>query len=94
MSEDNTTLNDPKYLRTIKSFVLRDGRMTRGQSQAIDLLYAKYSIDFSSDAPLLSLSDSFRNDHPVILEIGFGSGESLLNSAMDFPLFNFVGAMK
>jgi tRNA (guanine-N7-)-methyltransferase len=92
MPENNITpLNDPKYLRTIKSFVLRDGRMTKGQSQAIESLYAKYSFDFLSDGQLLSLSKSFKNDHPVILEIGFGSGESLLNNAMDFPLFNFIG---
>lgn len=83
MSEANTRL------RRIRSFVLREGRLTRGQQQALERFWPKYGVDYR-EAPL-DLSALFGNDRPVILEIGFGNGESLAAQAAAEPQHNFLG---
>ncbi|MGD8581211.1 MAG: tRNA (guanosine(46)-N7)-methyltransferase TrmB [Gammaproteobacteria bacterium] len=75
--------------RAIKSYVLRQGRLTRGQQQALDRLWPVYGIDFK---PLpIDLAGIFRHAAPVILEIGFGNGDSLLQQARDNPDHNYLG---
>lgn len=80
---------DTPKLREIKSFVLRQGRLTKAQQQAIDTLWPRYGIDPASS--LLDFAQLFANDHPVTLEIGFGNGESLAEMAKAAPERNFVG---
>ncbi len=79
----------PRSLRRIRSFVLREGRLTRGQQQALETLWPKYGVDYR-ECPL-DLPALFGNDHPVILEIGFGNGESLAEQAAAEPEHNFLG---
>ena len=79
----------PRSLRRIRSFVLREGRLTRGQQQALETLWPKYGVDYR-DTPL-DLQRLFGNEHPVILEIGFGNGESLAEQAAAEPQHNFLG---
>lgn len=83
-----TESNTP-YLRTIKSFVLREGRLTSGQQRALDELMPRFGIP-EGDAPL-DFAELFGNDHPVTLEIGFGNGESLAAMAEAAPELNFIG---
>jgi len=78
-----------KYLRPIRSFVLRTGRLTSAQQKALDNYWQDYGIDFSEE--LLDLATIFGNDAPITLEIGFGNGESLLKQAIDNPERNFLG---
>jgi tRNA (guanine-N7-)-methyltransferase len=75
--------------RTIKSYVLRQGRLTRGQQLALDRLWPVYGIDFKPVA--LDLAGAFRREAPVILEIGFGNGDSLLQQAKAGPQNNYLG---
>ena len=77
------------YLRTIKSFVLREGRLTAGQQRALDELFPRFGIA-QGDEPL-NFTELFGNDHPVTLEIGFGNGESLAAMAEAAPELNFIG---
>ncbi len=75
--------------RPIRSYVLRDGRLTPGQQRAFDTLWPRWGIEYQ-DTPL-DLTAVFGNDHPVFVEIGFGNGESLAEMARRHPERNYVG---
>lgn len=75
--------------RRIKSFVLRQGRLTVAQQNALDNYWQDYGIEYT--AQLLDFNSLFNNDNDVIVEIGFGNGESLLQQAIIQPQFNFIG---
>lgn len=90
--------DDNKHLRTIRSFVLREGRMTPGQQRAFEELWARFGIGGAVDEELdwqgaaaLDLPAIFGNDNPVTLEIGFGNGDSLAEMAAAAPERNFIG---
>lgn len=76
-------------LRLIKSFVLRQGRLTKGQQQALEQGWSLYGIDPGNT--LLNFQALFGNTAPVTLEIGFGNGETLAQMAQAEPARNFVG---
>ena len=75
--------------RRIRSFVLREGRLTSGQQRAFEQIWPDYGIGF--DGTLLDLPRLFGNDAPVHLEIGFGDGESLAQMAARNPENNYLG---
>ncbi|MGV6816339.1 MAG: tRNA (guanosine(46)-N7)-methyltransferase TrmB [Thiotrichales bacterium] len=75
--------------RRIRSFVKRNGRLTRHQSEAIQQLWPHYGIDLSENK--LDLQQLFPNSGPVTLEIGFGNGHSLAEMATKMPERNFIG---
>jgi tRNA (guanine-N7-)-methyltransferase len=78
-----------KPLRTIKSFVVRAGRMTPGQARAVDTYFPEFGRKFEDGA--IDFAAWFGNDNPVILEIGFGMGHSLTQQATTNPHLNYVG---
>jgi tRNA (guanine-N7-)-methyltransferase len=80
---------DPKHHRRIRSYVLREGRLTAGQQRAFDLLWPRFGIDFQSMG--LDLEALFGNPNPTLLEIGFGNGESLARMAQADPQRNYLG---
>jgi tRNA (guanine-N7-)-methyltransferase len=82
-------MNKPEFTRKIRSFVRREGRLTTGQQHALDTLWPKYGIDMSDTA--LDLGSIFGNEQPVILEIGFGNGDSLAQMAKGNPGLNYLG---
>lgn len=63
--------------------------MTSRQFRAIDDLWSEYGL--TADKQVFDFSTLFGNDAPVILEIGFGMGQSLLAMAIENPNDNFVG---
>jgi len=75
--------------RTVRSFVRRTGRMTPGQERALTELWPQYGLDFSP--ALLSPADVFGRSAPVVLEIGFGNGESLVSLAAASPGLDYIG---
>ncbi|MBX2884207.1 MAG: tRNA (guanosine(46)-N7)-methyltransferase TrmB [Granulosicoccus sp.] len=84
--------NDPTASltsRAIRSFVIRNGRMTDGQREAIATLMPVYGVAFCEAK--LDFATLFGNDSPVWLEVGFGNGEALLHIAARFPEINFLG---
>lgn len=85
MSEEN----QEKQHRPIRSFVLRQGRLTPSQQKALDSYWQQYGIDFSDT--LLDFDAIFERSAPITLEIGFGNGESLLEQACNNPEQNFLG---
>jgi tRNA (guanine-N7-)-methyltransferase len=81
--------NDQIKHREIRSFVLRQGRLTTAQQDALQNHWLEYGIDYSDQ--LLSFSELFGNSNDVILEIGFGNGESLLQQSINQHECNFIG---
>lgn len=85
-SPDQTT---PPTRRAIRSFVLRTGRMTAGQQQAYDAGWEQWGLHHSDGS--LNAADIFGRAGPLVLEIGFGMGQSLLTMAEAAPESNFIG---
>lgn len=76
-------------MRTIKSYVLRAGRMTVRQQQGWQEYYPRYSLPV--DRGLWDFRKLFGNAAPTILEIGFGMGQSLAQMAQSQADTNFIG---
>ena len=76
-------------MRPVRSFVLRQGRLTKGQDQALTELWPVYGIERSDK--LLDMDALFERKAPVTLEIGFGDGVSLATMAQSDPENNFIG---
>jgi tRNA (guanine-N7-)-methyltransferase len=75
--------------RPIKSFVLRQGRITEAQARAFDLHWARYGLEYAGHARDFSVS--FGRSAPLVLEIGFGNGEQLVHAAKEDPGRDFIG---
>ena len=75
--------------RPIRSFVMRAGRMTAGQSRALEDLWPSYGVEFTPH--LLDLDMLFGRRAPRTLEIGFGNGEHLAALATAHPERDYLG---
>ncbi len=75
--------------RSIRSFVLRAGRMGSGQSRALQELGPRFVIPFQDK--LLDVAACFGRCAPVILEIGFGMGDATAAIAASMPEVDFLG---
>ena len=80
---------DQAKKRTIRSFVLRAGRMTEAQDKAYQTLWDEYGLVCQHQR--LDLRETFGRNAPVVFEIGFGMGDSLLSQALNEPDRDFVG---
>jgi len=69
--------------RHIRSFVLRQSRVTPAQQRACDTLLPRFGIPYSVQT--LDLAQAFGRNAPKILEIGFGMGESTAAIALAHP---------
>jgi len=88
MIEDETKDNDLKN-RRIRSFVLRQGRLTKGQERALATVWPQFGINYTENP--LNLNQIFgRADAKKILEIGFGMGESTAKIAQSLPDCDFL----
>ncbi len=77
--------------RRIRSFVLRQGRLTKGQARALETGFPKFGITY--EPKLLDLNATFgRTDSKKILEIGFGMGETTAKIAQTLPDCDFLAA--
>jgi len=82
-------LTEIEHPRSIRSFVMRGGRITEAQQRALELLWPKYGIPF--EPARLDLDAAFGRTAPVTLEIGFGNGDNLAAQATAHPERNFLG---
>jgi tRNA (guanine-N7-)-methyltransferase len=78
-----------KYIRKVRSFVKREGRLTNAQGRALEEFWDVMGL--SHEKNTLDLSALFGNNNPVVLEIGFGMGKSLVEMAQNAPELNFIG---
>lgn len=74
--------------RSVKSYVLRQGRLTRAQARAIDSHWGEFGIDYRDE--ILDLDELFGRDAPRILDIGTGMGETTLELARANPDNDYV----
>ncbi|MEI6745628.1 MAG: tRNA (guanosine(46)-N7)-methyltransferase TrmB [Methylococcaceae bacterium] len=72
----------------IKSFVQRKGRITHGQKFALENHAQHYCLDPKIE---INFAEVFGNDTPIIVEIGFGNGDSLAKTAAENPDKNYLG---
>ncbi len=73
----------PHHTSHIRSYVLRQGRVSNAQQRCYDSLMPLYGIPYT--ALSLDLENVFGRDAPKILEIGFGMGESTATIAQAHP---------
>ena len=78
-----------KYIRKVRSFVKREGRLTNAQARALELHWADMGLNHKDG--LIDLAALFPTDQPMVLEIGFGMGKSLVEMAKNAPELNFIG---
>lgn len=80
---------DGRYLRKVRSFVLRTGRLSDYQRDMMNDNWANLGLDYQAEP--FDFKAIFGNDNPVILEIGFGMGRSLVEMAATNPDRNYIG---
>lgn len=78
-----------RALRRIRSFVRRQGRLTKGQEFALENYWPVMGVEYET-APV-DFAQLFGREAPVTLEIGFGMGTSLVAMAQANPQQNFLG---
>lgn len=78
-----------KPMRKVRSFVLREGRLTRGQEKALERLWPVYGLERADG--VLDPEAVFGRKAPLVLEIGYGMGQSLVAMAEREPEKNFIG---
>ncbi|MHB1124229.1 MAG: tRNA (guanosine(46)-N7)-methyltransferase TrmB [Ramlibacter sp.] len=74
--------------RSIRSFVLRTGRITTGQARALAEHGARVILPFRREP--LDFTTLFGREAPTVLEIGFGMGEATAQIAATLPGTNFL----
>ncbi len=92
MENSPAGLNGPLSAREvgIRSYVVRSGRMTDMQKDALVALYPRYGIDWDPSRTL-GPSDIVGRDAPFIVEIGFGMGTATAAIAEALPGSAFLG---
>jgi len=75
--------------RHIRSYVRREGRMTVSQKRAMDVLWPRWGIDKKKQP--VDIKELFGRSATTHLDVGFGSGDTLLAMASALPQDNFVG---
>jgi tRNA (guanine-N7-)-methyltransferase len=88
MTSDESN-NGKRQRRTVRSFVRRTGRVTPGQVRALTELWPQFGIDYTPTS--LRFEETFGRKAPVVLEVGFGNGESLVSQAAANPDLDYVG---
>ncbi len=81
--------NNTKKQHKIRSYVLRKGRMSPGQKEGLAQGWKPFGLTIADGT--LNSQTVFNNNHPVILEIGFGMGCSLLTMAKTQINHNYIG---
>lgn len=74
--------------RPIRSFVLRQGRISAAQARAHQALLPRYGIPYAASP--LTLTRVFERAAPTILEIGFGMGDASAEIAHAHPQNNYL----
>ena len=88
--EEQGFLIKPEFKpKAIRSFVIRAGRITLGQKNAFEKCWPTYGLSLYKG--LINPTEIFGRSAPLVLEIGFGMGSSLLEMAQNEPDKNFIG---
>lgn len=77
------------HLREIRSYMLRTGRMTPAQHEALAEYWPTFGLKLEDG--VIDPAQLFGRDAELVVEIGFGMGDSLLEMAKLAPEKNFIG---
>lgn len=88
LANDSDKEQAAPFMRQIKTYVLRAGRMGSGQMRAFEQFGPKFLIPYSPER--LALEAAFGRPAPLILEIGFGMGDATAKIAQVRPDDNFL----
>ena len=89
LAQEKDTITENAQHRTVRSYVLRAGRVTEGQKRALEELWPVYGVEPATQP--LDLESLFGNSQPVIMEIGFGNGAATWQMAKASPDRNYLG---
>jgi tRNA (guanine-N7-)-methyltransferase len=89
MIPDPSAKTAASRLRPVRSFVLRQGRMSPAQQRALDTLLPRFGVPYQE--ALLDFDRAFGRHAPRILEVGFGMGETTAAIAQARPGDDFLG---
>lgn len=78
-----------QHRRTVRSFVLREGRITPAQQRAFEQHWQRFGVDYTGET--CDLDSLFGRRAPRVLEIGFGNGEALAWSSGQDPTRDHLG---
>ncbi len=78
-----------KPMRQIRSYAKRDGRMTQSQRDALENCWPQFGLNKTDG--MIDFVKVFQRQAPTVLEIGFGSGKSLLEMAKLHREENYIG---
>jgi tRNA (guanine-N7-)-methyltransferase len=84
-----TDHEDAARRRPVRSFVLREGRITPAQQRAFDAHWSRYGLDY--EGVPRDFDAVFGRHAPRVLEIGFGNGEALDWAAAQDPGRDYLG---
>jgi len=79
---------EPIFTQRIRSFIRRQGRITQGQQLALDNHWDRFCLDPKAEYDFVQV---FGRDAPLIVEIGFGNGDSLARMAAANPDKDYIG---
>ena len=79
---------DPSEHR-IRSFVTRAGRLSSAQARALETLGPQFVLPFAKET--LDAAQAFGRSAPLIVEIGFGMGDTTSHIANAMPDKDFIG---
>lgn len=78
-----------KHIRTVKSFVKRSMPLSDNQKRAMSECWPQFGIDLAEQQ--LNPQEVFGNNNPIIVEIGFGKGNTFIETAIKHPENNYIG---
>ena len=88
-SESEGVGSGNSFYRAVKTYVLRQGRMTAAQQRDYEELSPIWCIPFVNQK--INFLDVFGNTNPVVVEIGFGMGAATAIIAENNPDINYIG---
>lgn len=87
--EPATAEGSAEHPRAIRSFVIRGGRLTSSQENALATQWPHFGLE--AENGVINPEQVFGRLAPLVMEIGFGMGDSLLNMANANPESDFIG---
>lgn len=91
VTEENSSNQETheRVRRKIRSFVLRQAKITNGQQKAIEELMPKFGIAYQNQ--IINLESIFARPAAKIIEIGFGMGNATWQIAKNNPENDYIG---
>lgn len=85
---DNSVSVNIKPKREVKSYVCRNRKLSPANQILVDDYYPQYGLSAERE---WNFAEIFNNNNKVIIEIGFGTGDTLVQNAIDNPDYNYIG---